>query len=349
MHQKILIVDDHKRNVQILERLLQNDYEIRTASSGQEALDTVPSFMPDIVLLDIMMPGMDGYETCRRMRQLESLIGTKIVMVSARAMVTERLKGYEAGADDYITKPFDLDELKAKVDVYMRLRSEEDVSHEIADLIESLVRRTESPLTYTRDAMYLLQKDTKLSPESQHLVTITQGCVTSILNAIKEVQTMASINMSTNTITESPLQLNTMLEAVQHNTAWLAQRCGVEVEIAQANNVVVKADEIQINRALLSLLDYLIRGTGRGGKIRIILSNSETTSIKMAIVQTSPEASPPAEDHMIAIRIAESILSQHHGSLMIDQNFDQITGFDVHLPKSLTIGDTRNDQNTLLV
>ncbi|MFQ5461961.1 MAG: PleD family two-component system response regulator [Phycisphaerae bacterium] len=118
----ILVVDDNPTNIAVLAEMLSAEYELKTALSGEEALDMVKDFTPDVILLDIMMPGIDGYEVCRRLRADPTYRHTKIIMVSAKALLAERLEGYDAGADDYITKPFDEDELVAKVRVYLRLK-----------------------------------------------------------------------------------------------------------------------------------------------------------------------------------------------------------------------------------
>ena len=112
---RILIVDDHPLNVQILEDLLEDDYQLAMATSGEEALTLTTAFAPDLILLDVMMPGMDGYETCRRIRAMPISSYTKIIMVSAKAMPSEREQGFEAGADGYITKPFENADLMDKV------------------------------------------------------------------------------------------------------------------------------------------------------------------------------------------------------------------------------------------
>lgn len=118
---RILIVDDNAINVNILCRLLRTDYELATAASGEECLSLVPMFKPQLVLLDIMMPGMDGYETCRCIKV--SAIGefVQVILVSGKGSTAERVKGYEAQADDYIIKPFDHEELLSKVRVQFRL------------------------------------------------------------------------------------------------------------------------------------------------------------------------------------------------------------------------------------
>jgi len=116
---KILVVDDDLNNIAIIEEILGDEYILKTSTAGKEAVQIGQTFLPDVVLLDIMMPGTDGYEVCRLMREHYLLRHTKIIMVSAKAMAHERLEGYKAGADDYIVKPFDEDELLAKVRLYV--------------------------------------------------------------------------------------------------------------------------------------------------------------------------------------------------------------------------------------
>ncbi len=124
---KILAVDDDPNNIAILEELLENRFDLRVSSNGEQALEIAREFRPDMILLDIMMPGIDGYEVCRRLREHDGLKDTKIIMVSARAMNSEQLEGYHAGADDYITKPFDGDEFLEKVHVNLNLKNAEEV------------------------------------------------------------------------------------------------------------------------------------------------------------------------------------------------------------------------------
>ncbi len=122
MKQRVLIVDDNPINVEVLEELLSDDYALATAPSGEAGLRTMKDFAPDLVLLDIMMPGIDGYETCRRIKSDPCGNLTQVVLVSGRASTQERLTGYAAGADGYIVKPFNHDELLATVRIQFRLR-----------------------------------------------------------------------------------------------------------------------------------------------------------------------------------------------------------------------------------
>jgi len=104
---KMLAVDDNPDNTAIVEELFHEDYDLRTAATGEEALEIALDFQPDLILLDIMLPDMDGYEVCRRLREYPSLSHTKVIMVTVKGALKDKVTGYEVGANDYITKPFD--------------------------------------------------------------------------------------------------------------------------------------------------------------------------------------------------------------------------------------------------
>jgi DNA-binding response OmpR family regulator len=114
MAKKILIVDDEENIVISLEFLMeQAGYDLRVAKNGEEALEQVVSFAPDLILLDVMMPKINGFEVCRRIREGNQRI--KIIMLTAKGREVEITKGLAMGADAYITKPFSTKELMAQV------------------------------------------------------------------------------------------------------------------------------------------------------------------------------------------------------------------------------------------
>ncbi len=120
---KVLIVDDDAMNIDILRDDLEEKYLVASAESGEEALELIPDFKPDVLLLDIMMTGIDGYEVCRRIRADKHFDEMKIILISGRAMDNERQKGFEVGADDYITKPFDVDSVDEKIQNLQNLKA----------------------------------------------------------------------------------------------------------------------------------------------------------------------------------------------------------------------------------
>ena len=113
---RILVVDDEIYIVHILEfSLTMEGYSILTASNGEEALRVIDSERPDLVVLDIMMPKLDGYEVCRRLRQDEQFQELPVILLSAKGRPIDREAGLQAGADDYITKPFSPRKLLEKI------------------------------------------------------------------------------------------------------------------------------------------------------------------------------------------------------------------------------------------
>jgi len=121
---KVLIVDDDAMNIDILKDDLEEICTVASAESGEEAMTIIPDFVPDLMLLDIMMSGIDGYEVCRQVRSNEKYNSMRIILISGRAMDNERQKGFEVGADDYITKPFDVSEVAKKVSMLKDLKTE---------------------------------------------------------------------------------------------------------------------------------------------------------------------------------------------------------------------------------
>lgn len=118
MAEKILVVEDERALQETLEyNLKRQGYEVQVAGDGILALDLARAFQPDIILLDVMLPGMDGFELCRRLRQE---MNTPVLMLTARTEEIDRVVGLEVGADDYMTKPFSMRELLARVKAMLR-------------------------------------------------------------------------------------------------------------------------------------------------------------------------------------------------------------------------------------
>jgi two-component system OmpR family response regulator len=117
---RVLVVDDEPNILQFLEIGLQNEgFEVQTAPDGMSAITLLRQFQPHVVILDVMMPGMDGFEVCRMLKKNDNIA---VIMLTAKDEVDDRVKGLTIGADDYVAKPFSFDELLARI--YARVRNQ---------------------------------------------------------------------------------------------------------------------------------------------------------------------------------------------------------------------------------
>ncbi|MFT4310696.1 MAG: response regulator transcription factor [Candidatus Woesearchaeota archaeon] len=115
MKKKILVVDDEPHIVNLIKLTLEDDYEIIEAFSGMDALKLAKAKHPDMVILDLMMPNIDGFEVARQLRALQETKKTPIMILSAKSQITDKFKSINSGADDYMVKPFEPEELIRRV------------------------------------------------------------------------------------------------------------------------------------------------------------------------------------------------------------------------------------------
>ncbi|WP_094227296.1 response regulator [Methanolobus psychrotolerans] len=121
VRQKILIVDDEMDALLALKVALEAEgYNIVEAKDGYEAIDKVHSEKPDVILLDLMIPGIDGFEVCSQLKSDQLYSHIPVIMLTARGEIDDKVEGIELGADDYVTKPFNLKELKARIKMVLR-------------------------------------------------------------------------------------------------------------------------------------------------------------------------------------------------------------------------------------
>lgn len=148
----ILLVDDTESNISILIHALDDDYELSVAEDGESALDAVDSEIPDLILLDIMMPDMDGFEVCNHLKNNPKTKDIPIIFLTAMTDVDSKTKCFEMGAVDYITKPFEIMEVKARVKTHLSLMdAKKQLIHQNEILDHKVMERTKE-LSLTQDA-----------------------------------------------------------------------------------------------------------------------------------------------------------------------------------------------------
>ncbi|WP_205749255.1 response regulator [Desulfopila sp. IMCC35008] len=173
---RILVVDDTPSNIKILNNLLCKDYRVSIATNGAEALEVAHSQLPDLILLDIMMPEMDGYEVCRRLKKDTTTNNIPIIFVTAKSELGDEQKGLQLGAVDYITKPFSPPITLARIRNHLDLK-------QVRDNLEQLVRERTAELQRkvveleARDKLIRIQMQSADRPTVESEILSTVGMV----------------------------------------------------------------------------------------------------------------------------------------------------------------------------
>lgn len=345
---KILIVDDNATNIAILEEVLSDHYQLHSASSGEQALAALDEFRPDVILLDIMMPGIDGYETCRRIRANPAYKNSKVIMVSAKAMVSERLKGYEAGADDYITKPFEEDELLAKVRVYLRLKSVEEVDQLKSDLLELLNHETRTPLNGIMAPLEVLTSDEAADPQ------VRKMCLDVVTRSAERLHQLFEKSLKLCAMKAGKWEFEFMKtdlrEVVTKATAEvsaLASERDVKIE-QELEQAIAEIDAKEMQYVVTALLDNAIRFSPPGGHVVIGVS-ADPDQLKLNVSDQGDGIDPSLMNHMfeefaggdvdhhtegqrLSLAIARQVAMAHEGTIKVDSQKGTGTTFTVQLP-----------------
>jgi signal transduction histidine kinase len=160
----ILIIDDARHNLLMLGNLLEmNGYEVLVATSGTEALDIVKKApLPNLIMLDILMPDLNGFEVCQRLKADPTLRSIPVIFISSIDDTDQKLRAFRAGAVDYITKPFQSEEVLARVNTHLQLGTIEELIREIDER-----KRTEMALQYSQDKLSVLADELRLTEERE--------------------------------------------------------------------------------------------------------------------------------------------------------------------------------------
>lgn len=197
---KLLIVDDIPENIKALGNNLQRDgYVISFATNGEQAIDMAMKRVPDLILLDIMMPGMDGYEVCQHLKREERTRQIPVIFITARTEKTDIVRGFEAGAVDYVTKPFNIAELTARVQTHLEIKQSKQI-----------IQNQAEELAWTNKR--LMKKNQKLEQALEEIETL-KGLLPICSNCKKIRKSNSDANQQTSWVSlEAYLHENTAIE-----------------------------------------------------------------------------------------------------------------------------------------
>ena len=311
---KILIVDDEIKNIRLFKAMLMSEsYLTLEALSGEQALEMVSVVNPDLILLDVMMPGINGFDVCRKLKRAEETKIIPIVMVTALSEKAHRLEALEAGADDFLSKPVDRSELVVRAKSLLRIKTYHDElrarNSEIAEQNEKLrelqkikeglthmiIHDLNNPLSSIIGALDLiLLKESALSQKSL-------GSMNACLDYCRDLKDMILSLLGIHRMEEGKLNLDIevsniteLIREVMQQSEFKAMKNQVRL-FANGSKApyTVAIDRGLIKRVILNLLSNAIRHTPTGGKVEVKTDlNTADESIRIQVVDTGNGLAP---------------------------------------------------------
>ncbi|MBD3410511.1 MAG: response regulator [Ignavibacteriales bacterium] len=299
----VLVVDDTPVNINVLfETLERRGYKVLVASNGETALERARLGSPDVILLDVMMPGIDGFETCRRLKADDRTRDIPVVFMTALAETVDKLKGFELGAVDYITKPFYSEEVGARVDTHItlrRLRQElERHNVELEEIVEERTRelkrakeraeradrlKTEFLMQMSHEVrtpintmisfagLLDMQTEDMQTEELRESIGAIENGGKRLARTFDLIMAMAQLQSSSHEYRPERFDLRTVLGPVVDRYRKEAERRGIELEYrVESDDLSMEGDADMIATALENVVDNAVRFT-REGKVEITL------------------------------------------------------------------------------
>ncbi len=286
----ILIVDDEELNVKFLNTFLtRKGYRIVSAPTGKKALATIERELPDVVLLDAMMPEMDGFDVCKALRADERTKSLPVIMVTALHSVEDEVRALESGADDFLSKPINNLELIARLRSLLRIKDLHDLLRQSKDevdaknrqllelqgfrdtLTQMIVHDLKNPLTGIMGCAELLTMTPESLTEKQMtIIKKMEESASTILKMITELLDISRMEENKMVLRKEPLNLGELIEANVNELSVMMMKSGISCRSAVEPNVPpILGDRDLISRVMANLLHNGIKHSHRDGVIEI--------------------------------------------------------------------------------
>ncbi len=365
----VMVVDDTEANVDILVETLGDDYEVSVAMDGQSALEYVDSDPPDLILLDIMMPEMDGYEVCRRLKADEATRHIPVIFVTAMGETKDETKGLELGAVDYITKPISPPIVRARIRTHLELKCQRDDLSEMARHMERLnqeknkflgmaVHDLRNPLVSIQGFSELMLEDDLTSGEKKNFLTIIHGASEQMLALINELLDVSVIESGQLNLTFEPSDLKAVVEErVRLNEiAAEAKRMTIKTDLARVASA--RFDPKHIAQVIDNLISNAVKYSPPGADIQLSLIQ-DGEWLKVAVQDQGPgiseadqaklfgefqklSAQPTAGEKStgLGLAIVKKIVEAHGGKVHVQSRLGAGSEFSFSLPLPARDGST---------
>lgn len=364
---RILIVDDILDNLYILADFLEDHgHVVQMATSGKEALAVVEKTPPDLILLDIQMPGMNGYQVCEILKDNKKTRDIPVIFLSALSETSDILKGFEVGGIDYVAKPFQFREVVARVQTQL---TQVQQRHEIAALREKDRQQFEK-LTKARELYVAASVHDLKNPltgimlygqtirnldadEFYKLPEIADGIEFSarkMHTLITDLLDLAQMQIGDN-LDLNPENIVPILEKSYNGNKAIAKEEGVNLQVEVSDSeIIVNVDSDKLMRAFDNLISNAIKYTPAGGEIQVFAKLCETY-VEIQIADTGLGIPPEAIPHLfeaffrvknpkhkkkpgsgLGLAIVHLIVKQHHGKIWVESELGKGSTFFIQLP-----------------
>ena len=286
----ILIVDDTPANVLLLVRMLaERGYKPRPVSGGRLALQSARAEPPDLILLDILMPEMDGYEVCAQLKADAALKDIPVIFVSALNETIDKVKAFRAGGVDYVTKPFQFEEVYARIQTHLQLRRLEKLRD---DLTHMAVHDLGNPLSVIFSFLGFLEshESRNLSASARKFTTLARFSADELRSMISSLLDVSKMEAGEMKLQCAPCDLGALIRTVLAATRPLPGGRTVALDAPEACPAVM-ADAGLIRRVLQNLLGNALRYTPSGGAVRMVVTPSGS-EVRVAVIDAGPGIAP---------------------------------------------------------
>jgi signal transduction histidine kinase len=351
---RLLIVDDVPDNLFLVRTILEEEgYEIITLSNGQDALKIIETEPPDLILLDVMMPVMDGYEVTRRVRAMKDLPFIPILLITAYDRANA-VKGLDLGADEFIRKPIEADELLARVRSLLRLKhsiAERDrIDRQRQDFVSRLTHDLRTPLVAADRMLGLLQDGVlgEVSPEICEALKIMGRSNSNLLEMVNKLLDVYRYESGSKTINLQSLDLKELLDQVVQELKPIAISKNLELTADLEDICLVKGDRLELLRVFNNLIGNALKFTESGSvHVSLKLDRSEAiiaiadtgTGVPLEeqpfLFQRFSQGNHQKQGSGLGLYLSHYIVNAHNGKILVKSpNLDSRKGstFFVHLP-----------------
>jgi two-component system sensor histidine kinase/response regulator len=362
---RILAVDDDRINLRIIGGILRHEgYEIAEASSGEQALEVYATFQPNLVLLDVMMPGIDGFTTCRTLKKTHGDKCAPVIFVTAKSEADDVVMGFDAGGVDYLTKPFRPKEVVARIRTHL---SNQQLVEQQKLLVSQLSKANadkdrflgmcahdlRNPLSSIRGLAELLDEDAvgPMSGEQKEIIQTIHGASQSMLQLVNELLDVATIEGGHLKLDKMPTSMAEIVERSVHLSNMEAAKKNTKIEMVKTNgDPVVDVDRNKMRQVVDNIISNAVKYSPKGSIITVVIhANADVAGFA---VRDNGPGIPDSERHLLfkdygrlsakptggekstglGLAICRKIVEAHNGTIGVENIPGRGAEFIVSLP-----------------